>query len=136
VNRQWLEFTGREGQTVDLVGEKLREDFVVEAIKPLVHGFWMLAPVMDVSPHYRLIAEERGADEALAAAADRALCTNPQYAYARSLGQLGPLRVSRCPDLAHRWLMRAARDGRRIGDVKPPVLAGPGDLDFLRGALR
>ncbi|HVK54244.1 MAG TPA: hypothetical protein VM532_04350, partial [Burkholderiales bacterium] len=69
-----------------------------------------------------------------AASIDRALCANPQYAYARSLGQLDEARAMHCPDLCHRWHLHASKTGRRIGDVKPPVLARVMDADFFKAS--
>jgi hypothetical protein len=76
---------------------------------------------------YALCVEARGAadGELLAAAAmlDQALIANPNYAYARRLGQLGPLRAFRIEgdgQLAH--LAACAARGQRLGDAKPTSL--------------
>jgi hypothetical protein len=53
---------------------------------------------------------------------ERRLAENPHYAYARRVGQLGPLRARACPDLRngyHRWRLQ---QGQKLGDIKPPVL--------------
>ena len=60
--------------------------------------------------------------QAMATLVDTLLCANPQYAYARRIGQLGPvaLRSRRPPDRASH--AREARRGRRLADIKPPIL--------------
>ena len=104
-----LEFIGRD-RVSDLVGEKLSEPFVARCLHD-VRGF--LAPDGD---GYVVIAEhEVDLDEI-----ERRLCENPQYAYARRLGQLAGLRLTRGS-----WDGYAAAQmarGARLGDVKPPVI--------------
>lgn len=117
--RPILEFVGRDSLTSDLVGEKLTETFVGKCLGA-IPGFAMLVP--DVSrPGYVLICEQAPSDGQVAALESN-LNANPQYAYARKLGQLAPLRV-----LAHRRafsvLERVMLErGTRLGDVKPVAL--------------
>jgi len=78
------EFIGRKGIVSDLVGEKLTEPFVATCLEN-VRGY--------------LFPEGRGYVVAAETAVDlddveRKLCANPQYAYARKLGQLAPLRAT------------------------------------------
>ena len=47
------------------------------------------------------------------------LARNPQYAYARTLNQLEPLRVRAIPDLLDRFIARQVSRGVRLADVKP-----------------
>ena len=79
------EFIGRKGIVSDLVGEKLTEPFVARCLEN-VRGY--------LFPEGRgyVVASETPVD---LDAIERKLCQNPQYAYARSLGQLAPLRVQR-----------------------------------------
>ena len=53
---------------------------------------------------------------------DAALERNPQYAYARSMGQLGALRPVLCHRPMDSFQADALSQGRRLGDVKPPAL--------------
>jgi len=78
------EFAGRRGIVSDLVGEKLTEPFVAQCLEN-VRGY--------------LFPEGRGYVVASEGAVnldeiERRLSENPQYAYARRLGQLAPLRAT------------------------------------------
>jgi hypothetical protein len=117
-----LEFVGRE-VTSDLVGEKLSEAFISEALS-LVDGAACLAPRPARRPFYELLVESRRAtDQPLAAAlVDERLCANPQYAYARRIGQLGPVVMRDVDGLFDRYMRAALFPGRRLSDVKPPAL--------------
>ncbi|MGH9659769.1 MAG: hypothetical protein ACRD96_14565, partial [Bryobacteraceae bacterium] len=112
-----LEFLGRAGLTSDLCGEKLTEDFVIPR---LPRGFAMLAPSLDGGPHYALFVDA----EASSAGVDDALGDNPQYRYARALGQLGPVRVHMVARGMERYTAHELARGRRLGDIKPPALSG------------
>lgn len=114
-----LEFVGRDALTGDLVGEKLTETFVGKCFEA-IPGFAMLVP--DKShPGYVLICEQ-APSEAHLTMLESNLSVNPQYAYARKLGQLAPLRV-----LLHRQAFSVVEQamlnrGTRLGDVKPVAL--------------
>lgn len=114
-----LEFVGREGLTCDLAGEKLTEPFVSRCLHQLSRHA-MLIPDAE-RPGYVLVCEnDRDAD--LLPHLEAALRDNPQYAYARDLEQLAPLRALKHPDpfaVVERCLL--AR-GVRLGDVKPLAL--------------
>ncbi len=116
-----LEFIGRD-RVSDLVGEKLTEPFVARCLRDVL-GF--LAPDGN---GYLLVAEaEADVDEI-----ERRLCENPQYAYARRLGQLAPLRLTRGS-----WETYAAAQmarGARLGDVKPIVILSREDGEGSRDA--
>ena len=114
-----LEFVGRGGLASDLVGEKLSESFVCECLKDL-QGFAMLAPSLKPAPHYQLFVEK--ADVALREDIEMSLKDNPQYAYARALGQLGPLELISVRQPMRRYQARALAGGQRLGDIKPPSL--------------
>jgi hypothetical protein len=120
-----LKFVGRSGTVSDLCGEKLCEDFVLARIVQ-ARGFAMLSPCLKGQPHYILFLDAAHYDEAGAVAftshLDSELMANPQYAYARRLGQLGavvPCCIERPMD---KYVECALRLGQRLGDIKPPVL--------------
>jgi hypothetical protein len=82
-----LEFLGRSGIVSDLVGEKLTEPFVATCLEN-VRGY-----LFPDGAGYVLASEAPvDVDEI-----ERRLCANPQYAYARRLGQLAPLRLKHTP---------------------------------------
>lgn len=114
-----LEFVGRDSLTCDLVGEKLTETFVGKCLKA-IPGFAMLVPDMSC-PRYVLICE-RTPTEGQLARLENHLAANPQYAYARKLGQLAPLRV--LPHEQAFSVLERVMLGRgvRLGDVKPVAL--------------
>ncbi len=120
-----LAFDGRAGVVSDMVGEKLDEGFVARVLAALDRPARLQAHP-GPPPHYRLVlarAPTAGAPtppdpEAI----DRALAQNPQYAYARRIGQLGPV-VSADAVLDPGAEAEArARAGHRLGDAKPAVL--------------
>ena len=114
-----LEFIGRDSLTSDLVGEKLTEAFVGRCIGEF-DGLAMIVPDVRTAG-YVLICERKVAPEWLAELDER-LCHNPQYRYARRLGQLAPLRMLVCRhafDIVERVM--SAR-GARLGDIKPTAL--------------
>jgi hypothetical protein len=118
-----FEFLGRAGVTSDLVGEKLDEAFVARSLNALGLEFAALAP--DANGYVLLLDEYRVLREAAPAFAQRcdgALRSNPQYAYARDLGQLQPVREFRCQDPLARYLAWRVKVGQRLGDIKPPAL--------------
>jgi hypothetical protein len=79
------EFAGRKGIVSDLVGEKLTEPFVASCLRD-VRGY-----LFPEGCGYVVASEgEVNLDEI-----ERRLRENPQYAYARTLGQLAPLRATR-----------------------------------------
>lgn len=121
-----LTFLGRRGGVSDLCGEKLSETFVANVLASLVPGFAML--YANPEKHcYQLIVDTACGIPSLrkcAAAVEAALCANPQYAYARSLGQLASLQVSTVHAPLACLQNAAMAAGRRLGDLKPPALGG------------
>lgn len=117
-----LEFMGREVAS-DLVGEKLQEDFISAALSA-VGCAACLAPRAAATPFYELLvdAEHGGNVQAMAALVDALLRANPQYAYARRIGQLGPVAVRPLDRLIERHTRVEALRGRRLADIKPPIL--------------
>ena len=117
-DRPILEFVGRSALTSDLVGEKLTEPFISRCLAS-VPGFRMLVPA-SASNGY-LLCVERGATVDVEQIESQ-LCANPQYAYARRLGQLKPLRLTPVDRLFDRYVEIQVRAGVRLGDIKPNVL--------------
>jgi hypothetical protein len=121
-----LTFLGRQGGVSDMCGEKLSETFVVGVLASTVPGFAILLPDQD-RRCYQLVVDacDVQVDEnSCRAAVEAALCANPQYAYARSLGQLSPLQVRAVPSPLAQLQASAMASGRRLGDLKPPALGG------------
>jgi len=120
-----FEFVGRAGLVSDLCGEKLSDDFVSPRLDH-IRGFSMLAPAISPHPHYVLFVDEDEFAESdareLADRLDMALADNPQYSYARRLGQLGPVRPRRVVRALDKYVKDALDGGQRLGDIKAPVL--------------
>lgn len=117
--RPILEFTGRNSLACDLVGEKLTEAFAGNCLQS-IPGYALLVPCID-PPGYVLVCESP-MGPAQARAVERRLAGNPQYAYARRIGQLAPLRVmvrSRASSVVERRLLSR---GVRLADLKPLAL--------------
>jgi hypothetical protein len=121
-----IQFIGRSGQSSDLRGEKLTEEFVASCIRELAAEarFAMLAPSLEGErAHYVLIIEgevERSCGEKL----DELLGSNIHYRVARELGQLGmveTLRVGR--NAFATYTEHLVRRGQKLGDIKPVALA-------------
>jgi hypothetical protein len=129
-----LEFIGRGTATTDLCGEKLTESFVIEALKPLGLRFGALA-LDAASSRYLLVLD---ADEPLPAAerellerAEAGLSRNPQYAYARRIGQLNALQLRHLSHPVQKWTRLRQAKGQRMGDIKPPTLIDDADIRAL-----
>jgi len=131
-----LRFLGRVSGISDHVGEKLHEPHVRDVLEAACRAlgleprFALLAcDASDGPPAYRLYVEgvppEHHAD--LRTRFEQGLSTNPHYAYARAIGQLGPLRVVAVTAGAARYEAAAAARGLRRGDVKPSVLSAATD---------
>ena len=116
-----LQFAGRAGVVSDLVGEKLTDSFVAGALAPLPAGA-SLVPRAAPTPHYELWLDTAKAEEGLAARIDARLGENPQYAYARQLGQLRELQIVCSPGFAQYRARRLAAQGGRLGDAKSCAL--------------
>lgn len=119
-----LSFVGRTGQVSDLVGEKLSEAFVGEALTPLVpSGRFVVVPA---TGHYMLLSET-AVD---AASADTALAAAHHYRLARAQGQLGPVEVRIIPSLLEKQKQFHTASGQAIGHIKDSALIS----DPLRAA--
>lgn len=113
-----LEFVGRGNLYSDLVGEKLSEPFVARCLQGLPGHSLLLADGSHAG--YVLICEQ--ADAATVQYLEQRLRGNPQYAYARHMGQLAPLR---CHVVADPWSVveqAMLQRGVRLGDIKPLAL--------------
>lgn len=112
-----LTFLGRAA-ICDLVGEKLNEVFVREALQPLLpDGNFVLLPQ---DRGYVLLAEK--ADAVIAVEGDKVLCRAYHYNLARHLGQLLPLHVVEIKDLAHKLRQFHQARGMKAGDIKDTAL--------------
>ena len=117
-----LRFIGRAGVVSDLVGEKLTDSFVAHALAPLAMGA-SLVPRNSPKPHYELWLDREVPDSGIVAAdVEARLATNPQYAYARSLGQLRELQIVCSPGFAQYRARLLAAQGGRLGDAKSCAL--------------
>lgn len=119
-----LQFLGRKGLVSDLVGEKLNEAFVSDCLAP-TQGFRMLIPCLSPTPRYVLILDHecKQTSTSLPATIEKRLERNPQYAYARKLGQLSTLEIVTSDQPLLRYQERALSQGARLGDIKAPSLA-------------
>ena len=114
-----LEFVGRNSMTSDLVGEKLTEDFVSKCLEN-TPGFAMLVPRM-APAGYVLVSDDKLA-ESYVHELDARLRQNPQYNYARRLGQLEPVSLLTCRN-SHEVVEQVMyKRGTRLGDIKPTSL--------------
>lgn len=114
-----LRFAGRAGLVSDMVGEKLTEDFVSGVLTDMPCAA-MLAARPSPRPHYELwVDSEDGPD---GARIDARLRANPQYAYARDLGQLDVIRRVVKPGFVQALHEDRVRKGRRLGDLKVQAL--------------
>lgn len=123
-----LEFIGRDHLTSDLCGEKLTEAFVrrtLLAVDKRLPAQALLQGVAANPPHYRLLLPEHTPwPPQLAARLDEALAANPQYAYARRIGQLAPVQAVRLPD-PQAYAATLHRADQRLGTRKIPLLLPP-----------
>lgn len=130
-NTPTLAFVGRMGLSSDLCGEKLTESFVSKAItqvsKALI-GNSILVAVNNKNnpkPYYRWVIQNSPnlTDTAiLIQQLEQALCKNPQYQYARDMGQLGELCIKKVTDINRYYQQQNQQKNRRIGMIKLPSL--------------
>lgn len=87
--RPMFDFIGRSGLVSDMVGEKIDEAFVARAFKKLsIHG--LMYPDPDAR-RYCVLTNE-ALSSGILQRLEIELHLNPQYAYARKIGQLGELK--------------------------------------------
>lgn len=140
-----LTFVGRVDQVSDLCGEKLNPMQVGVALSAATRAavvelrFALLAPSRDAPARYRLYAEPACGiltvteADALREALERTLGENHGYAYARALGQLGPLEIVIVHDGAARHQHARAARGERMGSIKPTLLDSTQDWEHVFG---
>lgn len=124
-----LRFVGRNNLMSDMVGEKLTEEFVTDCLKD-IGGFRMLLPHVRDKARYVLVVDALSDIDSILniESVEASLSRNPQYAYARKIGQLDELSVVQ---VNHPWDIfqrRAVERGVRLGDVKVPSLSSDTDL--------
>jgi hypothetical protein len=135
-----LKFQGRKGSGIDMVGEKLHETHVNQAITdslkkyPIVHkGIFLYGVRAEYQAHYQvLIAWESDAYmEDFLKGLENHFCQNPYYQQARNLGQLGALELVKMPKDFSRTLLAHYKAQKQIrdGDVKLPLMFPPLSLD-------
>lgn len=119
-------FIGKQDKVSDLFGEKLHELFISHIFAELnIADFCMLAPQGD---HYVVYTTCEVNREEL----EKALCENYHYDYCRKLGQLKPLRLFRLTgDPLQEYTAECLRQGKRLGDIKTPVLSVYPDWDLI-----
>jgi hypothetical protein len=113
-----LEFQGRTGIVSDLVGEKLVEAFVQQALAG-VPG-WSFLTVQPGGTGYALVTEADARVDLTAVEAH--LARNPQYAYAVLVKQLQPLVHRPINRLYDRFVEHRIAQGSRLADIKPVAL--------------
>jgi hypothetical protein len=113
-----LEFIGRGDLVCDLVGEKLSEPFAERCLAG-IGGFRLLLPEAAGDGYVLAVEFGRRVD---VGHVEHRLCDNPQYAYARRLGQLKPLRLCHVERLFDLYSSLQVDNNVRIGDVKPVAL--------------
>lgn len=124
-NTPTFRFVGRSALTSDVCGEKLSDAFVSETLAA-VSGFSLLAPTLDPDPHYVLFLDNEHYTDTtardIAAAIEKSLCQNPQYSYARKLGQLSELSFTLVGNPTEKYIDHELAQGKILGDIKPPCL--------------
>ena len=115
-----LRFIGRKAST-DLVGEKITEAFANACLDD-ISGFRMLLPIAEKAPGYVLVLDKQPDTETLIRRVEARLCENPQYAYARKMGQLKPLAASPMENPLQIYLGSRMHGNARLGDIKVPSL--------------
>ena len=81
----------------------------------------MLVPTPQGDGYVLLIDTAAGAD---VQHVEERLCANPQYAFARRIGQLKSLRLVEVARLFDRYVEIQLERGVRLGDIKPLALRG------------
>jgi hypothetical protein len=123
-------FLGRADAVSDLVGEKLSEAFVTQALTQwcetlgLHPTLCLLAPNPDSQlPGYSVLVDAHPASPSSADILDQFLCASPHYQWARQLGQLRPITIESVgPDALARYQTYRMATGARLGDIKPASL--------------
>lgn len=139
-----VRFLGKSDCTCDLVGEKLSESFVRQAVLDACAAvaceprFALLVPVEENPPRYRLLVQLDSTSEVdlfnLACKLETNLATNPYYRHAVGIGQLAAVEAALLDascDAARIVADCKVSRGQRLGSIKPTYLdrwTGWGDL--------
>ena len=124
-----IRFIGKAASVSDRMGEKLTDGFVGQVLAALFApgarpSFAMLAPEANSDRWRYVLYVNAPVDRRQADQLEGMLSENPQYAYCRRLGQLGPAETMRVPcDAYGRYADRLRRAGQRMGDIKPASLS-------------
>lgn len=115
-----LKFQGRRGVVSDLVGEKLTEAFVSSSLE-VINRPSILFPS---TAGYILFVERDSSQssEDICEKVEQKLSQNPQYSYARKIGQLKRLEICYVQALSKFYLEYRSKNGSRMGDIKIPSL--------------
>ncbi len=122
-----INFIGRADTRCDLAGEKLDEKLVQTACKSLTDSgvSYVLVPNTDgTQPGYVLIVGEKNPDisKCMRDKAERGLMNIHHYAQAYKLGQIAPLELHSCANVAVLLQSAWESSGQVAGDYKPSVL--------------
>jgi hypothetical protein len=118
-----LTFVGRADAVSDLVGEKLHEDFVGNALTEVFDSasFFTLVPVLPMQgrPFYCCLTDAVGiANTTQSLRLDQALQQAMRYREARALGQLDCVKIVAMPEMRRRMQDHFTACGMRLGDIK------------------
>ena len=126
LNTPCLEFLGRDCSISDLVGEKLNEEFVSEALKELAlegTSFQCLVPTIISEAHYIFLLDKVNTPtNAIAEQLEQFLHQSPHYRHARLLGQLSPVQVLVSPQIPEILTSQRIVSGKKWGDIKHSLL--------------
>lgn len=133
-------FVGREGQIMDMAGEKLREDFAFTQLRslcPQLDGNASFFPVQNERKSYYVLLLDTLEEDLLPETLDKKLMEAHHYQLARNLGQIERIRIEYSRNWTHRYFSLAEKKGQQLGNVKlsrfHKNIFTPADIDFLRG---
>lgn len=121
-------FAGKADAVSDLCGEKLHATHAQRALDAAAAQSGLrprFAVLLPAEARYDLLVDSEDAGPRLDAYRDAlevGLAANPHYAYARRLGQLGPVRPRVVDGAEAYYLWAKVEGGMRAGDVKTPAL--------------
>ncbi len=127
-----IKFIGRN-ETLDFVGEKLDETFIVNSINKLKsqfeinYKFLLFAPeINNKTTNYSLYIECDNINdltwEEAESTLDKILCNNYYYKYARDINQLACVKIYFIQDGLKKYTKRCVTEGQKLGDIKPMVI--------------
>ncbi len=115
-----LEFVGRANAVCDLAGEKLHEEFVRNALTPLIADSFLVVPNCGKDLGYVLLVDSRTLlnQEELAEKAEKALCSAHHYKLARIQNQIAALELQLVENLSTRLQDFHQAEGMKLGNIK------------------